>query len=564
MADITRRDYTGRSFARFQTKLEEYLQASFPEATNDLYEDHILKVLTELISYAGDQLAFYLDMAYNECLWDRVGHRRNIVALAKLLGYTPRGISSAQVTLDCETDPFVGTLSLSRGTKIATQQSGITFEVAQNYAINAPDTTFQITAIEGASRSDTFFSNAQTGQQYTSIYDKVSSSVIPTVTVDGVAWTRVPFLWDVLAGNYYELAYVDDEKIRVTFGDGVHGNVPPDTVPIVISYLTSNGSAGNLATGRINTTISGTVLGVPQDIRVVSNENSSGGAPEETVEEIRNNAPIYFQSLGVVTTGKDLRGFIEAAAGIIKSQVIVDPSTKIVLAYVVASGYLAPSGALLTSLQADIEEVLVMGAILGLRPATFPTVDSTARIYILPNYSVEEVTDSTNAAVEEYFTPADPAQSDKTIGTPVYKSDWVRLLDEIEGVDHVELDKLTRTPSPVYVQWATGGAVFSSLEVGTNSVEETWTVTLTSPTTFEVFGSVSGLQTATGTLDTPYSTDPDVLGVSRLSFLLPTGVNPNSASDYATIKTSRYVESVPVDDGEFVLPGTMSFTYHYV
>lgn len=560
MAEIARRDLTRRSYSRFLSKLEEFLLASFPSATNDLFEDHILKVLTELISYAGGQLSFYLDMAFNEVMWDKVGHRRNIVALAKLLGYVPRGISSARVTLDATTDPFVGTLVISKGTVVSSSVSGVPFEVETAVTVTAPDTIFEIDVIQGVTRTDTHYSDGLTIQRYDSIYDQVSASVEPIITVDGTEWTKVPFLWDVLDGQYYELQYIDDQKIRVTFGDGVHGSVPPDTVPITIRYLTSKGSEGNIAEEKISTTISGLVGATPHDVRVVNNERASGGAPEETVEEIRNNAPVYFQSLGVVTTPRDLSGFVEATAGMIKAQVVVDNSTKIVRVYAVAAGYLPPSQAALNALKADIEEILVMGAILGLEGATFPTVDADARFFIKLNYSVEEVIDNVNRALTEYFTPADPAQSEKTIGSFIYRSDFIRLLDEVEGVDHVELDKLTRTPVPDYVVWAVDSGTFRSpIEIGTDSQEETWTVMFTSPTTFEVLGSVSGLQAATGTVGIEYTSD-----TGRLTFAIEAGASPNQSGDYAEIKTSQYVASVPIGEGEFVLKGTMNFTYNYV
>ena len=562
---ITRRDYTGRNFVRFQAKLEEYLKVQFPKATNDLYEDHILKVITELTSYAGDQLAFYLDMAFNEVMWDKVGSRRNIVALAKLLGYTPRGIASARVVLDCTTDTYAGNLAISKGTKIPTSVSGVVFEVAQDYIFTSPLVTFQINGIEGTTRLDTFYADGLTGQNYASIFSQVTSSVAPVVKVDGVTWTKVPFLFDVLAGNYYSIEYLDDsvnqqdgQKFRIFFGDGVHGNIPPDSVPITFEYMTSKGALGNVAIGKINATISGLVGITPHDVVVVNNENASGGAPEETVEEIRVNAPIFFQSLGVVTTGKDLRGFIEAYAGVLKAQVKVDSSTKIVLAWVVAAGYQTPSQALLDALQADIEQILVMGAILGLRKATFPRVNATARIYLKLNYPVNEVTDRVTSGVSEFFTPADAASSTRTIGSKVYKSDFIALLDNTEGVEYIELDMLTLSPDPTYIIWAPTSGTFTAMSVGPGSQDETWTVTFTSPTAFEVLGTVSGTQVATGTVGTPYVTD-----AGGLAFTIAAGANPNQAGDYATIRTTKYVESVTLLDGEYALQGTMNFTFNY-
>lgn len=551
---ITRRDYTTRDFDSFKQKLREYVEARFPNASNDFYEDNYLVVLNELMAYMGDQLSFHIDMQANEVMWDTVGQRTNIVNLAKLLGYEPRGVSSSQVAISCTVPSYTGTLSIPKGTQVFTLGEAI-FEVKQNYAFNG-DLAFDLDIIEGPTRIDTHTSDGTTSQAFVALYPDVSHSEAPIVTVDGTPWTEVEFLWDSGVGQYYQVQYLEDGRFRVAFGDGVYGDIPPASSSIEITYRTTIGAPGNLSSGTITGTFEAQA-NAAVTVTFVNNDGSSGGASAESVDEIRNNAPVAFQSLGVVTTARDLKGFVDAVAGIAKSGVSVDSATKVVSVYVVADGYSAPSQALLDSIQADLEEVLVIGAILRMYPAEFPEINVSGRIYLKPNYSVEEVRDSVTRVLAEYFTPEDPAQSSKDVGTTVYYSDIVRLLDEADGVEYVELDTLLRRPTPETIVW-NGDSTFDAVSTGAVSKEETWTLRFTSPTDFTLTGSSSGLQVATGVVDTPYSTDLD-----ELHLTVTAGSTPNQSGDYAEVRTSRYLGNVLMDQSEYSLQGTVSLGYNY-
>ncbi len=556
MADIVRREYTTRDFTTLRDKLTTYLRVRFPTASNALFEDDVLQVLLELVTYCGDQLAFYTDMAVNECLWDTVGQRANIIALAKLLGYDPLGISSAEVTLSCTTEAYTGSLSIAKGTLVRTSQSNIDFEVAENYVFNG-DTAFEIAAVQGKTRTDVFYSDGQTGQLFKSMFDSVSSSVVPVVTVDGTVWTRVKFLWDQVTGNYYELTYTEDSRIQVIFGDGVHGNIPPSSSEINIVYMTADGAPGNLPIGSISSTIGAMADGAPWDVLVTNEEPSSGGSPAETVDEIRVNAPIAFQSLGNITTEKDLKGFCERYAGILRAGVAIESGTKVVRIALVGDGYVAPSGSLINSLKDAIEEKLVIGPILSLDPARFPLVDIQGQIFLYPNYSVDQVRDSINGALAQFFTPDNVQLSGKTVGLPVHLSDIMHLLDAVDGVDYLRLTKLARQPVPETVVWQ-GDGTFAGIVIGTSSKDELWTLEFTSQTQFVLRGSSSGLQTNIGTVDAQYTTDG-----SELTFTLVSGDITNEQGDYATIRVSKFLDDVTVQPDEFTLQGSVSLLFSY-
>lgn len=66
-----------------------------------------------------------------------------------------------------------------------------------------------------------------------------------TVMVNGTAWTRVSSLSSSGAQNVYT---IDNTTGKITFGDGVHGNIPPNGQTITASYTTTHNGFNNYYT----------------------------------------------------------------------------------------------------------------------------------------------------------------------------------------------------------------------------------------------------------------------------------------------------------------------------
>jgi hypothetical protein len=140
-------------------------------------------------------------------------------------------------------------------------------------------------------------------------------------------------------------------------------------------------------------------------------------------------------------------------------------------------------------------------------------------------------------------------------GQGIFLSDLYRLLDEVEGVDHVDLDKLCRVPVVKYEIWS-GDAVFGDVAISDSTREETWTVELTSPTTFKVSGSVSGDQANTGTFGIEYTSDK-----GEVTFTITEGSQACKAGDQASFKTSRLAGNINLAGSEFPQKGTVALSF---
>ena len=116
----------------------------------------------------------------------------------------------------------------------------------------------------------------------------------------------------------YFLQEVSDERYELFFGDGSFGKKLEDQNYITVTYLTSNGDAGNgfsqfSFNGRITYTRDGNEYTVTSGISLVTPEFSSrGGSAIEGVESVRKYAPKIYATQNRAVTADDYETLIPA------------------------------------------------------------------------------------------------------------------------------------------------------------------------------------------------------------------------------------------------------------
>jgi hypothetical protein len=92
--------YLNRDFDSFKRDLIEHLRIYFPDTVSDFNESNAGILLTELVSFIGDNLSFYLDKSVNESFTESAVEMKNILKHAKQLGFKPFGKSAATGVVD--------------------------------------------------------------------------------------------------------------------------------------------------------------------------------------------------------------------------------------------------------------------------------------------------------------------------------------------------------------------------------------------------------------------------------------------------------------------------------
>jgi hypothetical protein len=242
-------------------------------------------------------------------------------------------MSSVTYSIDVGDDgtvalPFGGTglLDYSLGTLALQFLAGYTATTGTNIALDY-DWNQNIVAYHGKTRIEQFISDGTSNQRFALTSTPVLfSSRVEDVEVTpnpnrfevwmgdpgdpygdstGTMWRRIDSLVSATdTEEVYSLSLDDQDRVQIQFGDGINGKVPSSGTINVI-YRVGGGVKGNVSTGYIDTTVTGTVGLFAVTVFVYNYEQGSGGAERESLDEIRVNAPAYFRTNNTATTEQD-------------------------------------------------------------------------------------------------------------------------------------------------------------------------------------------------------------------------------------------------------------------
>jgi hypothetical protein len=92
-------NYISKDFNVLKQDLINFAKSYFPDTYNDFNETSAGMMLMEMSAYVGDMLSFYIDEQFKEALLPTVEERRNIMNIARSLGYKVKPVVPAIVRL---------------------------------------------------------------------------------------------------------------------------------------------------------------------------------------------------------------------------------------------------------------------------------------------------------------------------------------------------------------------------------------------------------------------------------------------------------------------------------
>lgn len=144
------------------------------------------------------------------------------------------------------------------------------------------------------------------------------------VTANSVAWTEVPSLYQQTpSARVFATLNQPAGHTDVLFGDGVEGaTLPTGQNNIQANYRIGSGLSGNVGAGSITT-----LVDRPLGVSGVNNpQAATGGQDPQSVDDIRENAPLFVLTLGRAVSITDYQNFAQSFAGIAKAYAIWIPS----------------------------------------------------------------------------------------------------------------------------------------------------------------------------------------------------------------------------------------------
>ena len=314
---------TALDFDDIKASIKAYLRTR-TEFTDYDFDGSTLSYLIDMLSFNTYYTAFNANMALNEVFLNSSTVRDNVVAIAKLLNYTPTSIATSQacVKLEVQTSQVNGaypsTLTLQKGS-VATGGNYI-----WNVLNNVTTTVDSITGLatfdkmiirEGNIINYSYVVNTFANQNYIIPAQNVDTSTL-TVRVRANESSTASDLYNKVDNitaldattRVYFLFETEDMRYQLRFGDGVVGRSLNDGEVIDLEYMVTNGPAAN----EIKTfSFVGKVIDNNQNsyspavVKISVLENSQQGQAAETIESVKYSAPRFFASQNRAVTAQD-------------------------------------------------------------------------------------------------------------------------------------------------------------------------------------------------------------------------------------------------------------------
>lgn len=315
---LNRVRWAGLDFDTISDDLRAQLQVKFAASFNDFSVSSLGIVLLDIVAYGLDTLSFYIDRRATDMYLATARTRRSVALLTRQLGYKMSGAVAASTDLQVTTKTaYAFPIPIPKGFQWQ-GPSGVIFESAQAATIpaaigNAIPAPVTIPVYQGVTLSETFVSDGSENQIFTLSRVPTDAAVVQgtvQVEVDSTPFEESDFItFD--ATNQFELNYNTDPP-TLRFGDGKAGNIPKRAATIVVTYVATLGTSGQVLSGAIKKEVSPLVVMFTQiGLSVTNPDNSIGGDDLEDLDHAKTYAPRVFKSRRVAITRQDY----EALAG---------------------------------------------------------------------------------------------------------------------------------------------------------------------------------------------------------------------------------------------------------
>src|SRR6056300_1164625 len=307
-------------FDNIKSNLKTFLQNQSEFQDYD-FEGSGFAVLLDVLAYNTHYLGFNANMLANEMYLDSADIRKNIVSLAKMLGYTPTSPKAATASIDILLNNASGaSVTMAKGTTFTSSIDGTTYQFVTNasHTISPSSGVYRFSGIsifEGTlvtfkytadtSDPDQRFIIPSVNADTSTLKVTVQNSVSDTTTTTYSKATGFTSLDNT--SKVYFLQEGEDGKFEVYFGDGVVGKSLADGNIVILEYIVSNKADAN---GASTFTLSGNVGGFT-NVTITTVSNAQGGAEAQSKESIRYNAPLQYARQDRCVTTSDYETLVQ-------------------------------------------------------------------------------------------------------------------------------------------------------------------------------------------------------------------------------------------------------------
>lgn len=543
------------------TDVQMLIRAITPEWT-DLSDADPGVALAQVFAYLMDHTLYQVERGLLDATLLKGSRRLSALFIARALGYEVDGPRAASTTLrfTLTGGPLAVPLTIPKDFEAQGTHANVSITLATDADLTIPagSTIGSVAASEGVPASVTLgVSDGSPFQAYKLqaagiVHNRSQRTAI--VSVDGEDWTEVSSFVLSGPGDRHHMVFRDElDRLTFVFGDGAKAVIPNNGLTIAVRYRVGGGRAGNVPAGTIISPVDSVSSGgVPVALAVINTTAGVGGLPRESLASIQRSAPAFFATQDRAVSRGDFGAVAGAVSGALRARAS-RTHVNTVEVRIVPAGW---TGAIMdAALKASVEATLDVKRMVTDRVVVRTADPVRPRITIQVTVRDGRRRDAVKSAVIKvlealYAIGAHDFGGTDTAPAHLFLSDMIAAVDNVEGVDHLDVAMFTRRSlllGPRTGGWdmSAGNATLGDVSVGAGAAEDTWTIEFDSAVSFIVRGLSSGHQLAAGVVNNLYTSDD-----GQMSFTVTAGVTPMAAGNRGRFKTSRAAGNIPYTSTE--------------
>lgn len=448
-------NYVDYEFESLVMQLQDRIRLN--DSWKDIYRSSTGQTLIEILAYVLNAGLYYTERRAVESYLPLARNLSSVKNLVALLNYQPkRKTSSYGILTFSIASPLTKNVFIPKYTECQSS-NGIKYLTNEDSVIGKGQTSVNVNSIQGELFRMEVISNGAASQEYTinsTSVENSSNSLNPTlrILVDSVEWEKVDsFIYSESTSKHYKVINEMDDTVSIQFGDGINGFPPPNGSSIIIEYIKSEGSNGNVSNTGIITTVNSTIYDEDGNIVNVSVTNSSsflGGDDAEGIEEIRYEAPRVFKTGDRAVSRSDFISILENYAGVSSANVwgeneeakvaglSADPTmlnkVKICL---VLNNWGLPDQTFENTISDFLYNISMLTVKYEFVDAEIIDVVPRLNLRVSSGYSMSQVQSEVESVISDQFILGNTTK----LGTLIKYSRLMNAIDDVDGVSRVNM-----------------------------------------------------------------------------------------------------------------------------
>ena len=237
---------THKDFASIKGDLINYAKVYYPETYKDFNEASFGALMLDMVAYVGDMLSFYLDYQANESFIDSAIETKNILKLAKQLGYKYPGSQSSTgtcafyvkvpATSGAPTDKNVPILN--KGAAVGSS-AGAVFMLAEDVDFSHPSVQVAVAEVNSSGQATSFaykgYGTVISGRIDSEVvvignYEKFMKIEVPSDDI-----TEIVSVVDAEGHEFFEVGHLSQNIVYKEVRNTIDSNV--EHAPYIIQEL---------------------------------------------------------------------------------------------------------------------------------------------------------------------------------------------------------------------------------------------------------------------------------------------------------------------------------------